>query len=377
MTSQGNEEALSYASKSAQTRSSDAAIEQSRSSEQSSALKRSESKTNAEVAISLDSEERSSTPSGVSENAKPLEIVNTKAIDRQSSFKDETWSEGTRTSEESALERRRMTALNALLLLQPEQLLRTSVHDIPKLEYRREPKKALPSEISLWLGSNMMQEQFGPGSDSNVIGSELQKTTKKDFGTSYALEANWTFKSGFRLSTGIMVDQFRTRFDRVSESSTTVAIEGQLIGFYQSPTSTPIPVYGTVEQEAVETRTILNHNDFTFISVPLSLGFEKVFRRSKIGVDIGAAWTRSLNQQGRSLNGDGTVASFTEGRSPFATDQMTYQISPFIGRMISDSFELRVRPTFRSIPNKRSEFYQVDHSAMVLGVQFGLVYGLY
>ena len=379
--SQGTRQTKADASKNAQSSLAEGkTIAEIHSANESESIQMRGSTDSPEVSVNMKKENPSEAPAKFSENESLVYETNANASPfQQSQTKEISPTEGKglfEPSEEKASELRRMSSLNSLLLLNPEKQLRFTLIDIPKLQYRGAPKKGWPSEISLWVGTNVIEEQFGPGSDSNTIGAELQKTTKKDVGTSYAIEINWTSIRGLRLTTGIMVDQFRTRFDRVTERNTSVQLEDQLIGFFPSPTSTPTPIYGTIEQEAIETRTLLNYNDYTFISVPISLGFEKVFKRSKVGIDIGAAWTKSLNQQGRSLNGDGTVASFVDGMAPFATDQITYQVSPFFGKMVDDSFELRLRPTFRSIPRQQSDFYQVDHSAMVYGVQLGLVYHL-
>ncbi len=246
-------------------------------------------------------------------------------------------------------------------------------------EYARK-KGFRPSEISLSVGVNHLDRKFETSIADVLIGyrKELNSSSITDVGYTSNARGTWMIKnSTFRLSTGLGIDQFRTRLDFSNSRQVSTVIDGQIVAVEIDSTGAQTPVYGSSDVNAVETRIVLHHNDFLMLNIPIEVGVQTQLKRWTFGVDAGASYHLVLSQKGRGIDAEGAITDFDSsgsGSLPLAKSFVSIQARPFISWTATDKLGLRLTPSFKTIPTSDSDFHGVKSSATAFGLSAGLVF---
>ena len=234
-----------------------------------------------------------------------------------------------------------------------------------------------PTELSVELGAELMQLDF----DTKGSTPDLNEFTRNIPGYSASVLASWVSNRGFRLSVGIAYTRLRSKFDYYSQEEIQYLDEDRLITYEldQVTGDTLNPVYQDTWLDATETRTIIHHNEFDLLSMPLSIGYERDFGKVSLGIDAGLSYGFFLNQKGRSIDAEGAITTFDSNagtKTPFKSSLLSYSLTPIIDYRLSDAMSIRLAPQVRLAPKTESDFHGVDQSAMILGLSGGIVYQL-
>jgi hypothetical protein len=238
-------------------------------------------------------------------------------------------------------------------------------------------KNFLPSEIYLGLGTELLQLDF----DTKGSTRDLNEFTKSIPGYSTSLLASWSSDKGLRLNVGIEYARLRSKFDYSNQEEIQYLDEDRLITFEldEGTGDTINAVYQDTWLDAIETRTIVHHNEFDLLSIPLSIGYERDFGRIGLGIDAGLSYGFFLNQKGRSIDSEGAIAAFDSNagtKTPFKASLLSYSLTPIIDYRLSDALSIRLAPQVRVLPNSDSDFHGAGQSAMLLRLSGGIVYQL-
>jgi hypothetical protein len=238
----------------------------------------------------------------------------------------------------------------------------------------------LPAEISLMIGAIQLNTTYQSNSDpfSSDLQEKLTKSTKQDWGYSSSLRATWKRNGIYRLGIGLDFDIYRDIYDNVTSQETTVYEEGRIIGLEVDSLGGTHPVYGALQYNATETRTILHHNSYKMLTIPIELGIEKKFNRLSLSIDAGIGYSLFLSQIGRTYNEEGVLVYFNKNdeRLPMRSSSISYHIKSQIGYGINERFDLRVEPSVRFLPVQNSPLQGVDRSSMAFSLKFGITYKL-
>ncbi|MEM7104747.1 MAG: hypothetical protein AAF502_16540 [Bacteroidota bacterium] len=235
-----------------------------------------------------------------------------------------------------------------------------------------------PNEISFGIGSNLMLQRFKFKSENQAVFDQLKASTKIDLGYSGYLSGTWTLNNGLRFGTGIHYDNIKSRFDYSAQRDSMVEVSDAIVGFQDNGQGQMIPILGVVEQEAIVTRTVLHHNSYSMISLPLSVGYGQRFGRWHLGADLGFSVLFFVNQEGRSLNQAGMVQNFGDplDRHIFPNVLGGIFINPHVGYAVFNRTEIRLNMALKQSFAFQSEFHGFGHSFSVANLNLGLVYNL-
>lgn len=243
-----------------------------------------------------------------------------------------------------------------------------------------EDQSWLPSELSLSMGSVLLKNSFHSGDNASetMIRDELSATTHQDWGYSGSVKATLKNKSPITLSLGVDFDHWRSIYDKVTHSQTTVTEDDRIIDLTTNSEGEVVPVYGPLDFAARETHTILHHNSFKMITIPVEVGFEKNFNLWNVGLNLGLGYSQIVSQNGRSLNENGELVFFEKGDEnlPFRKSGISYHAGSYIGYKFHEKFELRLEPSYRTLPKHDSPLHGVRISSHAYSIKIGLAYRL-
>ncbi len=233
-----------------------------------------------------------------------------------------------------------------------------------------------PTEVTIGLGADALlpkYEDAGSGLNLNDLMTAIP-------GYSASFMSSWISDKGIRLSIGLEYSMLRTRFDYETERETAYLDEDRLILFELDEMGDTInAVYEDTWMTAIETRTILHHNEAEMLTVPIAVGYERDFGRIGIGLDLGLSYGIILSQRGRSIDGEGAVADFDTKKgtdAPFNSSVLAYSVSPMIDYKLSDALSIRLSPQVRILPDSDSEFHGLKQRATIYRIMGGLTYRL-
>ena len=245
-------------------------------------------------------------------------------------------------------------------------------------KYYQEKQSLLPYELSFVAGVNLFDNSFSTSNSSlsTDVASALNRSNKNDWGYGGSLQLSWKFKDHFRFSLGADYQELRTKFDRIEVRNISVEEEDRIIGIDTNMQGEQVPIYGSLFFDATQTHTVLHHNQYKVLSIPIQFGIEKRFNRITIGTDLGIAYSFILQQQGRTLNQEGELVYFGEVELPFKKSLLTYQMSPFFSYSLSDRIAIKAQGLIRHLPAENSDLHGVDRSAFIYSGMAGFSYRL-
>ncbi len=234
-----------------------------------------------------------------------------------------------------------------------------------------------PNELGFGMGVDLLKLDYQE-SDSSPNLNDLSADIP---GYSTSLVASWISDKGLRVSLGLEYAKLRSKFEFSAESAVLYLDEDRLITYELDDFTgdTINAVYQDTWLDAIETRTIVHHNEFDLLSIPISIGYERDFGKIGLGIDAGLSYGFFLNQKGRSIDAEGAVAEFDmnkDDNTPFKSSLLSYSLSPIVDYRLSDVLSIRLAPQVRFSPKTDSDFHGISQSAMILRLSGGIVYQL-
>lgn len=137
----------------------------------------------------------------------------------------------------------------------------------------------------------------------------------------------------------------------------------------------------TIEKFYVDTvvnqsvyRNVKHHNNYRTVAIPLQLGFQKIWRKSYVGIALGIDINVRIKETGRSLNSEGEIIAFTENN---LAQRLFFQpsLSIPVGFQLTDKLTLECLPRFTALQlNSLKENIGMDHrnASLHLGLRYAL-----
>ncbi|MFT5167755.1 MAG: hypothetical protein ACI8P3_002993, partial [Saprospiraceae bacterium] len=245
----------------------------------------------------------------------------------------------------------------------------------------KKPPQVNHFQMGVYSGVNSLFTHYKDKNTNPELWEELTAGNTPEWGLSTSLRLSWLRKGKYSLSTGIDFDNIRVKFQNVKEAETTVLDENYLTGFSIDPQTgdTIDKVYGAVMRRANAKRSVLHHNNFKLISIPLEIGIQQQKRKFGFGINIGISTTFFIAQNGRTLNSNReiqTIDDTIDDELPFRKFSFSYHLNPFVDYEISKRIKLRLSPVVRYQSHGLSGLYGLNQYSVFTSFNGGLVFKL-
>jgi len=233
----------------------------------------------------------------------------------------------------------------------PQNQLQPTIQPILEL-YENEGLKPQKSQHFQWnvgLTGGINTLRFNHQSDNYNDLADLKNTTaKQDLGTSYSINTGLVFKYRWLLNSGLEYHQLWSKFDYEEVQEIQVLKEGQLLQVWVDAVTgdTLNALYGDTLVNATSTRTVLHHNQFQRVSIPLEIGMQETNGKFIYGITAGTVFNFTHKQSGRTLNKSGEMVDFNENdtTAPYKSFDIGLRASPLMGYQLSENWSLSLRP---------------------------------
>lgn len=224
----------------------------------------------------------------------------------------------------------------------------SSVLKLPENEgFKTQKSQTLQWNVGLSGGINTLRFQHQSGDYSDLVDLK-NSSAKQDFGTSYGLHAGLQFKDRWSLHSGIEYHQIWSKFDYEKVEQIQVLKEDQLLRIWidASTGDTLNMLYGDTLINTTSTRTVLHHNEFQRISIPLEIGVQESRGKFTYGITAGTVFSFTNKQSGRTLDASSEIVNFNENdiTAPYKPFDIGLRISPLVGYQLSENMSLTLRP---------------------------------
>lgn len=202
-------------------------------------------------------------------------------------------------------------------------------------------------EVNLWGGINTLNQNFISTSLSDLATLKNQ-TEKNTSGKSLGLQTSIIWNNRYLLSTGIEYHDLWSKLDLKLTTPIQVWKENELINVWIDEASgdTLNTEYGKVLVDADSTRTVIHHNRYRRLSIPIELGIQHQIAKYTLGISAGAVLNFTRFQSGKTFNENSDLVVFDSNSSartmnPFS---MGLRITPQLGYRIGNNLALKITP---------------------------------
>ena len=258
--------------------------------------------------------------------------------------------------------------------------------ELPKIQLIQDFPKPKPAsfnsfQIAALSGLNTVFTHFQDKNNNPELWNELTEAHTNEVGYSASLRLSWLIKEKYSVGTGVDFDHIRSKFQTIKDLDTTVWQDGYLTHFDMDPISgdTINQVYETVLLRANKKRSVLHHNRFQLISIPLEIGFQQQKGKFGFGLNLGIRSDFFIGQKGKIFNSNGEIQNFNNNRSgdlPFKKFSISYHLNPFVDYKISKNIKFRLSPVVRYQPPGVSDLYGLSHYSLFTSLNGGFVFKL-
>ena len=202
-------------------------------------------------------------------------------------------------------------------------------------------------KIGLLLGANQIFIQH-QSENRNEILEQKENATSSLWGTSFGLNFGAVFKQHWLFGTGLEYHQQWTRFEMEQQSMEQVLKENQLLTVWLDAVSGDAlnQRFGDTLVNATRIRTVVHHNEFRQISIPIELGWQGHSKRLTYGFTLGPVLQFTSFQEGKTLGLEGAIVEFNQedDSAPLRSFGLGMRFAPFIGLQLSDHLSLNLNP---------------------------------
>jgi hypothetical protein len=266
------------------------------------------------------------------------------------------------------------------LAIQPLEI-KVDVSNFPKVK-NPESKKLRQAQtnqfqMAVYSGVNSMFTHYTDKNTNPELSEELTTSNTPEIGFSSSLRLSWLRNGKYSLSTGIDFDNIRIKFQTVKETETTVLDENYLTGFSIDPMTgdTIDKVYEAIQRRANKKRSVLHHNTFKLISIPLEIGIQQQKGKFGLGLNLGLSANFFVAQNGKTLNKDREIQTIEE-ELPFSKFSFSYHLNPFVDYTISKKVSVRISPVVRYQSHGVSKLYGLKQYSIFTSINGGFVFKL-
>ncbi len=207
----------------------------------------------------------------------------------------------------------------------------------------------------------------------NDLAELKNSTSKQDLGASYGINAGMVFKDRWLLNSGVEYHQLWSKFDYEKVEQFQVLKEDVLLRVWidEATGDTLNTLYGDTLVNATSTRTVLHHNQFQRISIPLEIGIQQNSGKLIYGIAAGTVFNLTTKQSGRTLDALGKIVNFNENdtTAPYKPFSIGWRVSPLVGYQLSENWSIILRPQWTLNQNNnfngtdiQTDFHQINLS---------------
>jgi len=199
-------------------------------------------------------------------------------------------------------------------------------------------------------------------------------------GISYAASLKYFLNQSWILRSGVESHNYYSKLDHTSNKTFNVTKEDAITTIYLDAFSgdTLNIERGTQIVAADSITSIIHHNRYRVISIPLEFGFVQNSGSLRYGLSAGLALNLTRHQEGRTLDQQEQVVDFESADQLTAMKKtnIAYRLRPIFGYTLSDNWTIELEPLFQwsRRSNYNSENIQVNISQfhINLGVSYKL-----
>lgn len=277
-----------------------------------------------------------------------------------------------------------ITSLPSILVLAETNASKSPIlaaSQTTELPENKQPKtqKSLPIkwQADLFGGINTLHTKY-QSNDYNDLAALKNTTAKQDLGTSYGINAGLLFKDRWLVNSGIEYHQLWSKFDYEKIEQFQVLKEDVLLRVWiDAATGDTLNVmYSDTLVNATSTRTVLHHNQFQRISIPLEIGVQQNSGKFIYGITASTVFNFTNKQSGRTLDGSGEIVDFNENNAtaPYKSFDIGWRVSPLVGYQLSENWSLTLRPQWTWNRNNNFDSTDIKTSFHQVNLNLGLRY---
>jgi len=216
------------------------------------------------------------------------------------------------------------TKIKHLAIFSPtidDSLLYTGIREISKKKVNEDKgnKQKVDFEGGVYGGLNRAFVQFNSTSDTDY--SDTRNTSENSFsGTTYGAQIGLLYK-GWRVNTGTELNNVWTKLDTKIQSNSNTFIPQALTYVLIDSTGNVLNQnFQDTTVNTTNTRTIVHHNNFQILSIPLEIGRYRASKQWVYGFSAGTSFNFLSNQTGKILGNDNELLEFNKD-----TDAVLFQ----------------------------------------------------
>ena len=211
------------------------------------------------------------------------------------------------------------------------------------------------SQWSLLLHGGLQYTALGLSAtapDANPYLQQLETSLAGELGWYAGLEVQQMMGKGIYWSTGFLYTKDWLKLDNQRETVETVLKENVLLKVTLNAVTrdTLSRLYGDREVEITTQQRVVHHNSLDWISLPLSLGWQRKSPNWTFGLDLGVQFHFLLKQQGRMFNPNGEFFYFDDinqhyknfGYAMHLRPKLEYHFTPKLGLVFQPMLNLQL-----------------------------------
>jgi len=299
---------------------------------------------NSETQIASSTGEVIAVNKKVSESKRPIDLVNQSIFD---AFQKEKKKKRESITPTSPL----FISINKLTNLTPtisDSLLYVGIREIPtkKINEDTNNKKDIAFEAGILGGINSMTINFSSTTDADYAANR-NRNENQILGSLYGVQLAMLYKS-WRVSTGTEYHNIWTNLDTQISNDTSSVFVSQALTLVRidSTGSVLSREFQDSTVNANSVRTVLHHNNFQLLRIPLEIGRYRAGKKWAYGFSAGTSFNFLINQSGKILDSNNELLEFSKNADNvlFQSFGMSLRANVIFGYKLRENVLLSLSP---------------------------------
>lgn len=208
--------------------------------------------------------------------------------------------------------------------------------------------------LSAYGGLNTTSKTFINAGENSAYLEELNNAFSNSYAQYGGVEVQYSIKDPFYIASGLEFGVSSTQFYYFNEKDSIAIINNEQVA-------------------GIGTREVRHYNKFSYLAVPLLVGYERSTGRFLYGINGGIAINLVTNQEGKTLSPSESIVTYSVDSDDIPNKDffLSYQVNPYLGYRFGEKWQVNIKPTFRLQPYNKSSLYNMSHRDVIGGVSVG------
>lgn len=212
--------------------------------------------------------------------------------------------------------------------------------------------------VGISAGSHIVNNIYTGNTEGHI--NVLSESITPDPGYSAGIYAQYDINKSYSIQTGVSFYQSYDQFDFIQEGDSSIILSSGKV------------------QKGISRRTVVHHNKYNQINIPVLIGYRKKIGKVELGCFAGVGLNFNILQEGKIVNSQNAIVKYSNDdiELPRNNFNINYVIRPYMNIPLSENLLLRPMIDLQHQRFGNSSLMESNISAWITGVNMGVFYRL-